>query len=135
MVLSAGVVGLLVLAAGWLLDHLTGEAGSGLLEGNGQAPMSQVAPSAPPASPATAPVKPIEVTIREDGYLVDAQEESKDQIVAAAQAAIAGGALNGPAVKIITGPDSREGAQSDLQNALDDAHIPWALEAEPASKP
>jgi hypothetical protein len=117
-----GLVGGLVLLFSWMLSHLGAGVGTGSGPGNPDSHSGQ--------SATTQPAEPIEVTIRGDGYFVGAAESTIDKIVADAAAR-----SGEPAVKIVAGPDSRRGAEHDLEKSLDDAHITWALDAEPVATP
>jgi hypothetical protein len=116
--LPAGGIALLAFLLAWVLTHL----GAGIGGGGGTASQDT---SATTHSPATQAGPPMEVVIQEDRYTVDAKELTLYQIVAMAAAS--------PSVKIVSGPDSRMGAERDLEKALDDAHLSWSLEAEPVS--
>jgi len=116
-----GVLAVLILAVAWLISHIgPGGGGSGWVG----IPSSS---SPPPQSSGTDLTKAVQIEIHGDQYLIDGQAQSIDQVLAAAKGA--------PSVKIVTGSDSRVGAQSDLQKALDNAHIAWTLESNPATQP
>jgi hypothetical protein len=121
-VLPIGLIGGLAFLFAWILSHL----GAGVGTGNGAG--SEAAQSA--ASAATQPAGPLEVTIRGDGYWVDDSESTIDKIVAAAA-----GRTGPTAVRIVAGPDSRLGAERDLEKSLDQARLTWSLEAEPVAAP
>jgi hypothetical protein len=111
----------LILAVAWLISHISpGGGGSGWVG----IPSSN---SPAPQGSGTDSTKAVQIEIHGDQYLIDGQSQSIDQVLAAAKAA--------PGVKIVTGSDSRVGAQNDLQKALDNAHIAWTLESNPATQP
>jgi hypothetical protein len=122
--LPAGGLAVLVLLLAWVLSYFTGHgpgAGGGAVAG----------PSQAAAQSAAAPKDPIEVVIQEDQYLVAGRPMTLDQVLAAAGPARPGSA----AVKIVSGSDSRLGAERELENALDARHLPWSLESEPLGQP
>ena len=127
-----GGFAVLVIALGWLLSHLGsgGGSGLGLSPAPGHIDLSTPKPTSPPTLPPTSDA--VEVIIRDDQFMVDGSQETIQQIVGAAQSAHP---VDGPAVKIVSEPDSRVGAQRDLELALDDAHVSWALEAMPSDAP
>ena len=126
-IVSRGVFVILVVVAAWILNHLGGN-GMGVLPDSGKTALPQ--PSTPAPSGAT--TQAMQVVIREDGYYVGGDEQTIEQIVASAAEARS---ASGPAVKIISGPDSRVGAEQDLETALNNAHLPWTLESGPADAP
>jgi|GEM_PF-5974794 len=127
LMIRAGAIGLLVIVMAWILSHFLGHGnGSGSGSGSGMTTSTQ------PASTAQGVIQsaePLEVVIHEDRYVSDGREMTTAQIIAGA----AGHAA--PAVKIISGADSRLGSQRDLESALDAAHVSWAIESEPVSAP
>jgi hypothetical protein len=66
------------------------------------------------------------VVIREDRYLVDGNEWSLDQIVAAA----GNRGKQSPPLKIISEPDSRLGTERAIEAALDAAHVTYSVETQ-----
>jgi hypothetical protein len=118
-----------VLIAAWLLDHIGSGSGFGLLP----EPSVVEMPHSHPVddSPLIIP-QAMQVTIREDGYFVDGNQKSIPDIV---EAASHSRPASGPAVRIVSGPESRVGAEKDLEMALDKANLPWTLEAGTANAP
>jgi hypothetical protein len=127
----AGGTVLAIAALAWLLTHLGSGGGSGL----GLSPAPGHIDLSPPQSsmPSLADTSTaVQVIVRDDQYFVAGIRQTIDQIVTSAQAARRS---DSPAVKIVSEPDSRVGAERDLELALDDAHLSWALEAVPADAP
>jgi hypothetical protein len=121
-VLPVGGLAALVLLVAWVLNHLSGHGG-----GSGDASIgTAVAPAAPAQATQT-----MQVVIQDDRYLVSGKDMTLADIVSAAGA----GHADGPAIKIVSGPDSRLGTERELENALDAAHLAWGLEAQPATEP
>jgi len=119
----------LVLIAAWLLNHLGAGSGLGLLP----EPSIVATPhSHPVPGSLVATSQAMQVTIREDGYFVDGNQKSIPDIVESASHARS---ASGPAVRIVSGPESRVGAERDLEMALDGANLPWTLEAGSANAP
>jgi hypothetical protein len=119
----------LVLIAAWLLDHLGAGSGLGLLP---EPSIVATAPSRPVQGSLLITSQAMQVTIREDGYFIDGNQKSLSDIVEDASHARP---ATGPAVRIVSGPESRVGAERDLEMALDEANLPWTLEAGTAEAP
>jgi hypothetical protein len=122
MALRAALLVALILILSWILSNFAGRGA-----GAGEGPGGGSSPAAVERGDSGSPRTPIQVFIQEDRYLVDGKEMTLDQILAAAGP----GGGSAAAVKIVSGSDSRLGAERDLENALDSKHLPWALEAEP----
>jgi hypothetical protein len=122
--LGAGIV-VLIFVVAWLMNHLGPGTGLGL--GAGLVPGSKQAVDLPRPTPTDSP-EPMRVVVQDDRYVVAGSEQTLQQIVQAAQTSHPAG---GAAVKIVSEPDSRVGAQRDLEAALDQAGLSWSLEAEP----
>jgi hypothetical protein len=119
-ILPGGIVAILAIIIGWILSHLGGGLGSGGgASGSGTSPVKTTGGGQNPV---------VQVVVREDGYYVDDKPLTLSEVLAAAGPSVAG-----PPVKIIGGPDSRMGAERDLENAFNTAHIPWVAQDSPPS--
>ena len=125
-VLGVGIMALIFLVA-WMMNHLGPGTGIGL--GTGIVPGDNHTTELPRPSPVVS-AEPMRVVVQDDQYLVGGSDKSIQQIVQAAQAS---SPSSGAAVKIVSGPDSRVGAQHDLEAALDNAGLSWSLEADPTN--